>query len=910
MKRFFSLFIAMLLLLSGALIPASAEDTTSIFTGDEFVSLIKANPNGSFVLENNITLPTNYAQIESFGGTLDGNNKTITVTMNGSGIFGKLSGSADVHDLTIAGTINGGSAQNVGALAGTTVDCTDGKVTNVTNTATVKGSGSNFGGIFGTLAGSITATYLINTGDVTTTSYYVGGIAGYQSGQNTVILQYAANMGNITAGNSTAGGIVGWSYGNIYLCYNTGKVQATNDFVGGILGIGLTDGAIISKCYNAGEIISSKGAANAGGILGGVRSGRHMSVTRGYNVGKVNGVSYNAQIAPEESCYYAYMHRLSESDSDRSDKSTYYKNPIDMTSENMKQLDQFDGLETSETAEWQIADGGYPYPQLVGFLQPVGTVSNPIAIRDAADFLDIEKNSSKAYRLEADITLPDYEPFIFSGKLDGNGKVITVIQDVYKADLGLFSALTGTPDIKDLTIEGKIGAGVSKGMDNIGALAGKASECSGGFITNVVNKATVNGYYMVGGIFGKCANLTMKNVRNEGTVRGDNAVGGVIGYSPTAVAFCGNSGLVNANNSTVGGVVGWTYSNVSNCWNIGKVSAKNGGIGGVVGILSADAKISDCYNAGTISSQKVSTGGILGSTAKNVSVSNCYNIGTASHANTSGPIAPVGLTSVGFSNCYYLSASDAEEDSYNGTTAKTLADMQSMSMVAMLGGSFENGTEDYSFPQLANFPNNSRVIFYTVTVNVSADGTINVPAENYVKEGEDFSFQALPNDNCYIDSIQANGVTVVSENVGARVYSMPQVTEDTTISVTFVPMKETLPDILTIPTPAALFLGTEGGVPYGISFATVKNIYNGYTVEYGILFTSDSSKANLTDMVVDGDNVLKAPAVTPANALGQFGIRFCGIKSGKTYYTRAYAVYQNTAGEKRYYYSDIRSFES
>lgn len=907
MKRIFSLFLAISLLLSFALIPASAEDATSISTGDEFVSLIKANPNGSFVLENDITLPTGYTSIDSFGGTLDGNNRTITVTMNGSGIFGALTGSADVHDLTIAGLINGGSGANTGALAGTTKDCTAGKVTNVTNTAAVKATNGNVGGFFGTLGGSITATYLVNLGDVTTTASYAGGIAGYQSGAT---LQYAANMGNITAGNSTAGGIVGWSYGNIYLCYNTGKIQTNNEFAGGILGLCMTNGAILSKCYNAGEILSVNGKDKVGGILGGSGSGRYMSVTRGYNVGTVNGVTYSAQIAPNGSCYYSFMHRLAESDSDRSDKSTYYKNPIDMTAENMKQLDKFDGLETEETAQWQMADGGYPYPQLVGFLQPLGTVSNPISVRDDADFMDIAKNPSKAYCLEADITLPDYyEPFDFSGKLDGNGRTVTVTLNVYKGDLGLFSTLSGTPEIKNLTIDGKIGASISGGMNNVGALAGSASACSGGSITNVVNKAEVNGYYMVGGIFGKCANLTMKNVRNEGTVRGDNTVGGVIGYSPTDVTSCGNTGTVKGNNSTVGGVISWTYGDVSNCWNTGDVSAKNGGVAGIVGILSEAKKVTNCYNAGTISSQKVSAGGILGSTAKSVTVSNCYHIGKVSPAATSGPIAPAGLTTVGFSNCYYLSAAGAEEDNYSGTTATALTDMQSMSLVANLGSAFENGTEDYAFPQLVGFTNNTRVVFRTVTVNVSSDGTVNVPAASYVKEGDSFSFQAVPNENCYLDSIQVDGKTVVSENLGTRAYTIPEVTADTVISVTFAPMKTTLPESLTIPTPAAVFIGTEGGVPYGISFATVKNIYSGYTVEYGILFTSDPAKANLTDMVVGGESVLKAAAVTPANALGQFGIRFCGIKTGKTYYTRAYAIYQNTAGELTYYYSDIRSFQ-
>ena len=110
-----------------------------------------------------------------------------------------------------------------------------------------------------------------NSGEVTSTKYYAGGITGRSSTASTVKNCY--NYGNIN-GYEYVGGIIGYAYAyqnynDTINCYNLGKVEGTSDsgsYVGGILGYAQRK---INNCYNSGELLvnqNSKGN-NVGGIL-------------------------------------------------------------------------------------------------------------------------------------------------------------------------------------------------------------------------------------------------------------------------------------------------------------------------------------------------------------------------------------------------------------------------------------------------------------------------------------------------------------------------------------------------------------------------------------------------------------------------------------------------------------------
>lgn len=85
-------------------------------------------------------------------------------------------------------------------------------------------------------------------------------------------------------GTSRTGAIVGYAYQNsrIANCYNSSKINTTDNFVGGIAGY-INKQTIIENCYNIGNITST---ASVGGIVGGIGN---STVRNCYNVGEIEG---------------------------------------------------------------------------------------------------------------------------------------------------------------------------------------------------------------------------------------------------------------------------------------------------------------------------------------------------------------------------------------------------------------------------------------------------------------------------------------------------------------------------------------------------------------------------------------------------------------------------------------------
>ena len=107
-------------------------------------------------------------------------------------------------------------------------------------------------------------------------------------------------------GTSRTGAIVGYAYQNsrIANCYNSSKINSTDNFVGGIAGY-INKQTIIENCYNTGNITST---ASVGGIVGGIGN---STVKNCYNVGIINGkqvggISFGVnESALIENCYNA-----------------------------------------------------------------------------------------------------------------------------------------------------------------------------------------------------------------------------------------------------------------------------------------------------------------------------------------------------------------------------------------------------------------------------------------------------------------------------------------------------------------------------------------------------------------------------------------------------------------------------
>ncbi len=146
--------------------------------------------------------------------------------------------------------------QCVGGIAG----CSAGVFTDCTNNADISGK-NHVGGIAGSIVygGSATYSNLENTGEVTATGDYVGGLVGYlynikdTSTNFTLRFEYIRNSATVNGANYV-GGLIGYVYAeNKYSgsnrtiklisleLTNTGNISATSDYVGGLFGYAYSD---------------------------------------------------------------------------------------------------------------------------------------------------------------------------------------------------------------------------------------------------------------------------------------------------------------------------------------------------------------------------------------------------------------------------------------------------------------------------------------------------------------------------------------------------------------------------------------------------------------------------------------------------------------------------------------------
>ncbi len=265
----------------------------------------------------------------AFSGTFDGGGHTISgLNINAGsdeapdtaghlGLFGNISKSAAVRELSISGSVTAvfkGENAYVGGLAGR---CEAGEVSDITCSVSVtvsRASGSSAdeaAGCVGGLAGCGVMegeawSYCMNVGDVTGPST-VGGLAGSLEVNNADMgLQNCGNTGSVTraddsgAAPMSAAGCTGGLVG--YAADVVGSAEVHH-----------------SRCFNSGDITDgvSGGESYAGGLFGSVKTGRitELFFDACYNTGSVSGESYAGGLAGNcsrerhgvyaESCYNA-----------------------------------------------------------------------------------------------------------------------------------------------------------------------------------------------------------------------------------------------------------------------------------------------------------------------------------------------------------------------------------------------------------------------------------------------------------------------------------------------------------------------------------------------------------------------------------------------------------------------------
>lgn len=282
----------------------------------------KANITGNGNYVGGVAGDISCVDCQNFGTVL--NNTTSKGYTGGITGRGDVTGSTNYGNVTsyktVAGITGSGDAtgcRNSGNITGTDIEVCGisgiGYVTDSHNTGTIISTGKYAAGIVGQggasgctnsgdvtgktyvggISGSVTTdvvTNCHNSGTVTATGDYAGGIAGRHTNNSSAskATEFAGceNIGVVTSSGNYVGGIVGESnsgYCVIKESINRGAVSG-KDYVGGIAGSSRT----VTDCDNYGDV---EGNQNVGGISGAKYDAAH-SISGSENRGTVTGVSY------------------------------------------------------------------------------------------------------------------------------------------------------------------------------------------------------------------------------------------------------------------------------------------------------------------------------------------------------------------------------------------------------------------------------------------------------------------------------------------------------------------------------------------------------------------------------------------------------------------------------------------
>ena len=342
--------------------------------------------------------------------------------------------------------------------------------------------------------------------------------------------------------------------------------------------------------------------------------------------------------------------------------------PVDtentVLAEDEETQEQQEPAEEVPVSRFARSGGAAPMLAAAGAVQNIGT---------AEAFAAMEPSGN--YQLTADITVT--EPYAnFSGTFDGNGHTVTLaIDQPSKDNIGLFSKISSTATIKNVTVDGTV-----TGSRCVGGIAGT----SNGTITQCQNKATITATKNGSGNYSQA--------------------GGIVGYAENAtITSCANVGNVNAapnDGRRCGGVAGYAKTSViENCYNQGQVSScrtsSRAAVGGIAGYIDSNASVINCYNSGEISCVAASQ------VAKLVG----WNAGST------------------IKNCYYLG--DKESEGANGdnytdpTQPKTADEMKSPAFAALLGEAFMAKAGDY--PALSWETPTAAVLFTIAPANATLE---------------------------------------------------------------------------------------------------------------------------------------------------------------------------------------------
>ncbi len=321
-----------------------------------------------------------------------------------------------------------------------------------------------------------------------------------------------------------------------------------------------------------------------------------------------------------------------------------------------------------------------------------GCDDNPFLIYTADDFEAMRLYRTSCFTVMDNIDFTDVTDFQpignelanFSGKLQGNGKIIsnlTVLPAESVVNVGLLGT-TYNAVIASLTLDETCKI---SGDENIGGIIGKAS---GGSITNCVNKAQVNGNRNIGGIAGLLSGVNVDACANAGHVIGAMRIGGIAGWAletdfnackndghiaiadeigcnewvsaagisgqakQSKFVDCENNSEININAIEVAGIVAdFESGEIINCKNSGAITAYYYAAG-IAGYVMGN--ISKCTNAGNISATcsdyEVLAAGIVGSISGGY-IEKCCNKGSVCAATNGSKVGGIAADATEIIDC-------------------------------------------------------------------------------------------------------------------------------------------------------------------------------------------------------------------------------------------------------------------
>jgi filamentous hemagglutinin family protein len=587
------------------------------------------------------TVYTNALITGSFTGIFAGlgnsiSNLTIAApTVDNVGLFANADYGSTVRDLSLVdGSVTGKGS--VGALAGIAA----GRVSNVSSSVSVVGSGNFVGGIAGLNSGGGAGIWDSSSSGSVRGVDYVGGIAG--NSQASITRSYATGAVN---GQNYVGGLAGITGDTVSETYATGAVTATGNYVGGLVGL---NGTAVQNSYATGSV---KGASETGGLVGsnfGLVGTSYAlgSVTGTVNVGGLVGTNQDATIdtsyASGAVTGTSNVGGLVGSNTTwASVASSYWDTETTGQAHSAGSSDSF-GLTTAQArdaasyAGWDFSavwyqDGGM---RPIGRWEAAPSVNGVVSISNAHQLQLVNANPGGSYTLSSNIdasatsganaagiwSSAGFVPIgsnssPFTGKFDGQGHVVSnlSIQRASTDQVGLF----GTINAAVISNIGLVGGSIT-GQAEVGGLIGHDD---GSTVSASYSTADVAGETSVGGLVGYTSSATYVSLYATGDVTATGSAGGLIGYAGgTAIDKSYASGAVSGRGA-VGGLAGTLKNSddgshvgtVARSYATGNVSADDNPssgetVGGLVGSLQ-DGSISESYSTGSVTLNASSSDG-------------------------------------------------------------------------------------------------------------------------------------------------------------------------------------------------------------------------------------------------------------------------------------------------------------